>query len=105
MISDDSYNRKTGCFAFRAGSLPQLVEEEEREERIPHLRGLRRALARAARNTGYLTNNIPFHPPTFIFYIPFFSSIFKKATSYRSHPSFIHPAVIRVEKEKNSLGC
>jgi hypothetical protein len=35
MISDDSYDRKIGCFAFRAGSLPQVVEEEEREERIP----------------------------------------------------------------------
>lgn len=35
MISDDSYDRKIWCFAFRAGSLPQVVEEEEREERIP----------------------------------------------------------------------
>jgi anion-transporting ArsA/GET3 family ATPase len=105
MISDDSYNRKTGCFAFRAGSLPQLVEEEEREERIPHLRGLRRALARTARNTGYLTNNIPFHPPTFIFYIPYFSSILEKqlATDRIIHSSIQQSSVLK--KKKKSLGC
>jgi hypothetical protein len=100
MISDDSYNRKIRCFAFRASSLPQVVVEEGREERIPP--SLTRIAPRSRSHRPQ--HRLPYEQhPLSSTYLHILHSLFLihfyKAISYRSHHSFIYPAVIRVEKK------
>lgn len=100
MISDDSYNRKTGCFAFRAGSLPRVVEEEEREERIPHWRGLRAlSLAPPATPATLRTTSPLIHLPSH-FTSPFFLIHLKKqlATDHIIHSSIQQSSVLKKKK-------